>query len=236
MSGVKSQQHRWAKGSIQTAKKLLPRILRANLPLFTKYQAILHLTNYLIHPLMLWTALMTPWLLQDSAVIGPHTPSLATVGLVGVMLGPASLYLYAQSQLYPDWLPRLRSFPYLLLFGTGIALSNTRAVLEALCNVGGSFVRTPKFRIEQPSDTWLGKHYRAAFPWLSLGELALALYSGYGVYLAVYRRAYLLMPFLILCTLGFASVAGWSLYEGLQAIRPPLPARTSVPTAAEKPK
>jgi hypothetical protein len=50
MSGVKSQQHRWAKGSIQVAKKLLPRIIRADLPVFTKYQAILHLTNYLVHP------------------------------------------------------------------------------------------------------------------------------------------------------------------------------------------
>jgi hypothetical protein len=136
------------------------------------------------------------------------------------MLGPVSLYLYAQRHLYPDWFRRLRSFPYLLLFGTGIALSNTRAILEALGNVRGPFVRTPKFGIEHLSDTWVGKRYRAAFPWLSLGELALAVYCSYGLYLAVHQEAYRLIPFLLLYTLGFAAVAGLSLYEGFQRAYP----------------
>jgi hypothetical protein len=88
----------------------------------------------------------------------------------------------------------------------------------ALGNVRGTFVRTPKFRIEHPSDTWVGKRYRAAFPWLSLGEVGLAVYSGYGVSLAVHQGAYLLLPFLLLYTLGFAAVAGLSLYEGFQRV------------------
>jgi cellulose synthase/poly-beta-1,6-N-acetylglucosamine synthase-like glycosyltransferase len=220
MSGVKSQQHRWAKGSIQTARKLLPHILRANLPHFTKGQAVLHLTNYLVHPLMLWTALTTPWLLHVEPVVWRPTHLLTTVGSLCATVGPASLYLYAQRHLYPDWLHRLRSFPYLLIFGTGIALSNTRAILEALGNVRGTFVRTPKFGIEHLSDTWVGKRYRAAFPWLSLGEAGLAVYSSYGMYLAVHQGAYLLLPFLFLYTLGFAAVAGVSLYEGFQRVYP----------------
>jgi cellulose synthase/poly-beta-1,6-N-acetylglucosamine synthase-like glycosyltransferase len=226
MSGVKSQQHRWAKGSIQTAKKLLPHVLQADLPRFTKCQAVLHLTNYLVHPLMLWTALMMPWLPQDAPASVLHTPLLTTVSIVCATMGPTSLYLYAQRQLYPDWIHRLRSFPYLLIFGTGIALSNTKAILEALCNVGGAFVRTAKFRIEHPSDTWVGKHYQAAFSWLSLGALSLAVYSGYGMYLAGHQGAYLLIPFLLLYTLGFAAVAGLSLYEGFQAVWPHMPSRT----------
>src|SRR5262249_50777986 len=93
-----------------------------------------------------------------------------------------------------------------------------KAILEALCNVRGAFVRTPKFRIEHPSDTWVGKHYRAAFSWLSLGELGLAVYSGYGLYLAVHQGAYLLLPFPLLYTVGFAAVAGLSLYESFQRV------------------
>jgi cellulose synthase/poly-beta-1,6-N-acetylglucosamine synthase-like glycosyltransferase len=233
MSGVKSQQHRWAKGSIQTAKKLLPRVVRADLPSFTKGQAVLHLTNYLVHPLILWTALMMPWLLHVEPGVWRPTQLLTTVGSLCATLGPASLYLYAQRHLYPDWLHRLRSFPYLLIFGTGIALSNTKAILEALCNVQGTFVRTPKFRIEHPSDTWLGKRYRAAFPWLSLVELGLAVYSGNGMYRAVHQGAYLLLPFLLLCTLGFAAVAGLSLYEAFQAVRPHISSRMHGRAAAE---
>jgi cellulose synthase/poly-beta-1,6-N-acetylglucosamine synthase-like glycosyltransferase len=234
MSGVKSQQHRWAKGSIQTAKKLLPRLLRADVPRFTKYQAVLHLTNYLVHPLMLCTALTTPWLLAVQPVVFLHTHLLTTVGIVCATVGPASMYLHAQRHLYPDWTHHLRSFPYLLLFGTGIALSNTKAILEALCNRRGSFVRTPKFRIEHPSDTWVGKRYHAPFPWLSLGEIGLAVYSSYGMYLAVHQGAYLLIPFLLLYTLGFASVAGLSLHERFQAVRARMPSWAHARAAADR--
>src|SRR5712691_5770650 len=44
MNAFKSQQHRWAKGSIQTCRKLLPRILRSNLPWGVKAEAFFHLT------------------------------------------------------------------------------------------------------------------------------------------------------------------------------------------------
>src|SRR5690242_15969097 len=51
MNAFKSQQHRWAKGSIQTCRKLLPTILRADLPLGVKAEAFFHLTanfNYIL--------------------------------------------------------------------------------------------------------------------------------------------------------------------------------------------
>lgn len=58
VNAFKSQQFRWAKGSMQTARKLLPRLLAAPLPWFTKVQAVLHLTHYVVHPLMLLLALL----------------------------------------------------------------------------------------------------------------------------------------------------------------------------------
>ena len=45
MNGFKSQQHRWTKGSIQTCKKLLPRIWRSTLPWPIKFEATAHLTS-----------------------------------------------------------------------------------------------------------------------------------------------------------------------------------------------
>src|SRR5207247_4344242 len=53
ITGFKSQQRRWAKGAIQTAVKLLPAIARAPFSLWTKYQAFIHLTYYMIYPAML---------------------------------------------------------------------------------------------------------------------------------------------------------------------------------------
>src|SRR5918993_489242 len=43
MNSFKSQQHRWAKGSIQTFRKLMPRLLQSNLPLGVKAEAFFHL-------------------------------------------------------------------------------------------------------------------------------------------------------------------------------------------------
>jgi cellulose synthase/poly-beta-1,6-N-acetylglucosamine synthase-like glycosyltransferase len=217
MAAVKSQQHRWAKGSIQTAIKLIPPILRAEIPLFTKYQAVFHLSNYVVHPLMLIVALSSPLLLWSEGFFSLREHLFAAAALFSVAtFGPSSMYLYAQCHLYPDWKQRLRYFPALLIFGTGIALNNTKAILEAIFNVDGAFIRTPKFRIEKRSDTWVGKRYRSPIPWLSLLEALLALYSVYGVSLFI-RRGRFVDPFLLLYTIGFASVALLSLWETLRS-------------------
>ena len=81
------------------------------------------------------------------------------------------------------------------------------------------FVRTPKFRIERAADTWLGKRYRSTFPWLNLGEILLATYSGYRLYLSGQQGTLHMHWFLLLYTVGFAAVAGLSLQEFLQQYR-----------------
>ena len=170
MSALKSQQHRWAKGSIQTAKKLASRLLRAPLPWFTKYQAFLHLAGYLMHPFILLAALTSSlpfWFEEDvfsrGPLIGSGLFTLAT-------FGPLSMCLYTQAHLYANWKQRLYSLLLLLVLGTGLALNNTRAILEALLGWHSPFVRTPKFHIETAADTWRDKRYRLAFPWTSLGR------------------------------------------------------------------
>ena len=45
INAFKAQQFRWAKGSIQTAIKILPRVLKAKVPLRVKIGAILHTTH-----------------------------------------------------------------------------------------------------------------------------------------------------------------------------------------------
>jgi cellulose synthase/poly-beta-1,6-N-acetylglucosamine synthase-like glycosyltransferase len=221
LTGARSQQHRWAKGSIQTARKLVPKVLKTDLPLFTKYQAVFHLTNYMVHPLMLLVVLSAPVLLQSERFLTAREHLLAVAAFFSVAtFGPTGMYLYAQRDLYPDWTRRLWAFPALLVFGTGIALNNTKAILEALFNVRGAFIRTPKFRIEKRSDTWVGKRYRAPVPWLSLLEALLALYCVYGVTLFLRRGTYLIDPFLLLYSIGFATVAGMSVWESLRAHAP----------------
>ena len=88
VAAFKSQQFRWAKGSIQTAKKLLPRLWRdRDRSVWVKIQATLHLTHYAVHPLMLVVALFTlPAMLVFPAVFSPGFRLL----LAAAMLCPPS--------------------------------------------------------------------------------------------------------------------------------------------------
>ncbi len=146
MNALKSQQYRWAKGSIQAARKLLPAVwARSDFPLFKRIEATLHLTQYVIHPLVLvLTLLILPlvWVSQN------RIPGMGAVPLVALMfvglLGPSMLYVFAQAVSRGSLRLALACLPALASIGIGLAVNNTRAVLSGLFRSGGDFVRTPK--------------------------------------------------------------------------------------------
>jgi len=147
INAFKSQQHRWAKGSIQTAMKLLPTILRrADVGWFKKLQAVLHLTHYLVHPIMLlMTLLVLPILLWGHRILSPTWLLPVFVVMLVSMVAPSTLYLYSQRMAYTDWKKRVKLLPALAVLGVGLAVNNTKGVLEALLgHRQGEFVRTPK--------------------------------------------------------------------------------------------
>ena len=143
-----------------------------------KLQALIHLSSYLVHPLMVILAIITPILIMTGATTQIHFP---LIYLSLVSLGPPFLYAVAQGALYPTtWQRRYRAMPLLILLGSGIALSNSKAVIEALLGVGNVFRRTPKFSVTSTVDRWQNSTYRLPMDGLALGELALSLYSFLG--------------------------------------------------------
>jgi hypothetical protein len=122
------------------------------------------------------------------------------------------LFAVAQISLDPKgWRHRYRAMPLLILLGSGIALSNTKAFIEALLGTGNVFRRTPKFNVVSTGDAWQQSSYRLPLDWLVLGELALSLYSLGGAVLATLNGHYFAVPFILLYTFGFG-------YVGLQGI------------------
>ena len=71
INAFRSQQFRWAKGSIETLLKLFPRLMRAPVSPFKKLQAVLHMGGYLVHPLMLTLALLALPILLSTAAYTP---------------------------------------------------------------------------------------------------------------------------------------------------------------------
>jgi len=209
----KRQQFRWAKGSTQCLVKLGWQIFTApGVPLFKRAQGWLHLSGYLMNPLMLVLLLtLVPLMLLDT-----RFPD-AMLYFSFAMLGPVTVYALSQRALYPDWLARLGYFAVLLLLGTGIALNNSLAVLEALTGRHNNFRRTPKFRVESDADAWETKRYTLPFSWTTLGEVALALYAWAGVAIAWQQRLVWTLPYLLLYAAGFTFVAGLGLWHSRPA-------------------
>jgi cellulose synthase/poly-beta-1,6-N-acetylglucosamine synthase-like glycosyltransferase len=204
MNSFKSQQHRWAKGSIQTCRKLLPRILRANVPLGVKAEAFFHLTANFNYPLMcVLSVLMAP------AMVIRYNMGWYEMLLIDVPLffaataSVANFYMVCQRELHADWITRAKYLPFLMSIGIGLAINNTRAVFEALFNKQSEFARTPKYRVETDSDEWIGKKYRQSFVVQPLIELALGLYFTATVFYALANGIYGTLPFLVLFQIGF---------------------------------
>jgi cellulose synthase/poly-beta-1,6-N-acetylglucosamine synthase-like glycosyltransferase len=212
MNSFKSQQHRWAKGSIQTCMKLLPQILTSKQPLSVKAEAFFHLSanfNYLLMSLL--SILMFPamWVRYN---MGWTEMLLIDVPLfLAATLSVCNFYMVSQRELYSDWRSRLKYLPFLMSIGIGLCVNNTRAVLEALFKKQSEFARTPKYGIERDSDEWVGKKYHQSLGVQPLIELALGLYFTATVFYALINQIYGTLPFLMLFQVGF-------LYTGLLSI------------------
>jgi cellulose synthase/poly-beta-1,6-N-acetylglucosamine synthase-like glycosyltransferase len=212
MNAFKSQQHRWAKGSIQTCRKLLPQILRAPVPLGVKAEAFFHLTANFNYPLMCVMSI----LIFPSMVIrynmGWYEMLLIDVPLFfAATFSVCNFYMVCQREIHSDWVTRIKYLPFLMSIGIGLSINNTRAVFEALFNKQSDFARTPKYRIEGDSDEWVGKKYHQSVAVQPLIELALGLYFTWTVFYAMANQIYGTLPFLVLFQIGF-------LYTGLLSI------------------
>lgn len=211
-SAFKSQQFRWAKGSIQTALKLFPQVLASDRPAFAKLQSFFHLCNYLAHPLMLTVALLAlPVLGFFGGTIHLGWFALLAIPLVFATAGPTVLYTISQRHLHPDdWTKRVIILPVLALVGFGICLSNTRAVLEAVLGVKSGFIRTPK------SGSSRAKSYRAKPNAIPLLEITAGLYCILSLALFLRAGHFGIAPFLLLYVAGFLTVGISSLREQLR--------------------
>jgi cellulose synthase/poly-beta-1,6-N-acetylglucosamine synthase-like glycosyltransferase len=212
MNAFKSQQHRWAKGSIQTCRKLLPRLLASDLPLPVKVEAFFHLTANFNYPLMCVLSVLMAPSMAIRYNMGWYEMLLIDVPLFfAATASVANFYMVCQRELHDDWITRAKYLPFLMSIGIGLAVNNTRAVIEALFNQQSEFARTPKYRIEAQADEWIGKKYRQSFVVQPMIELALGLYFTATVFYALANGIYGTLPFLVLFQIGF-------LYTGLLSI------------------
>src|SRR3954468_6289560 len=208
VNGFKSQQYRWAKGAVQTGRKLLGRVWRAPLPVKVKFEALVHLTNNASYPLMvLLSLLIFPAMMLRR---GTSTAMLLLVDLPLFLSATASVltfYLMSQVAGNEEWSGEIRYLPALMSVGIGLSVNNARAVLSGLFHDGGVFHRTPKYRIEKAGQSWTTKRYRVGTDPTRLIEALLALYFlGVTIY-ALVAGMWMSVPFLLLFVQGYGYMA-----------------------------
>ncbi len=215
INAFKSQQFRWAKGSIQTAIKLLPRVIRSGASPLAKIQAVFHMTHYLTHPLLLMmimlalpVLLFTPF--REKPVLIWLFVSIVATGT----LAPITLYITSQRVLYPgNKRARLRNMPLLTLVGIGMTLSNTCAVIEAIMGRSSEFVRTPK-----QGQTSI-RHYACKGTTAAVVELGIGVYCYISMFLYLTTAKAIVTPFLFLYATGFTLVGLVTLRDTLVGSR-----------------
>jgi cellulose synthase/poly-beta-1,6-N-acetylglucosamine synthase-like glycosyltransferase len=216
MTAFKTQQARWAKGLIQTSKKILPRVFRSNASRRIKIESVYHLTANLSYPLMV---IMSVCILP--AMICRFYMGWFQMLLIDFPLFTAStfsiavFYVMSQRELYPkNWKKTFYYLPFLMALGIGLTVTNTKAVMEALFGIKSAFVRTPKYRVALKGEKSQAAKYRKRLklaPWI---ELLAGCWFAWVIYYTFTNHNYFTAPFLILFVLGYWYTGLMSLLQG----------------------
>ncbi len=208
INALKTQQFRWTKGAIETAKKILPLVWKSKIPLRVKLQSTFHLTNNLVFPFILLAAILNvPLIFIKNS--GSHEAYFAILSLfVLAFVSSFLFYLYSQKDIRTDWRKKIVLFPLFMAGSMGFAVNNSRAVIEGLLNRKSEFVRTPKFKVVSDRDTWMGKKYLSKKLGFSVYvEAIMAIYCLVGIASSIYFLEIAALPFQILFFVGFSFVA-----------------------------
>ncbi|MEL6229380.1 MAG: glycosyltransferase [Cyanobacteria bacterium J06627_3] len=215
MNSFKSQQFRWAKGSSQVARQLLPSILQADLPAYIKWEAFFHLTNNFNYLLMLLLLVLSlPYQLYVTydwryALFFYGPLSLST------SFSLISFYLIAQRQPHNKWFSwdLLKHLMLLMGVGIGLSINQSLAICDGLLRSNTDFVRTPKHGVIRTTESWFDKKYRAAKSWVPYGELLMMVYLMLTIAIAFTNHHYLSLPFLILFLAGYVYTFSLSVFQ-----------------------
>ncbi len=196
VASFKRQQARWARGSLQVAKKSLPRILRdGSVTLRQKMEAFIHLTYYSVHPLMyisfLLAAVAAIFNVDSIKIVLPTPGQIGQLGQGGISglswISPVWLifafsiilctgaawiyYIVAMRMQHISVVRNWRSLLALGFLGYGISVSNTIEAAKAFLVKGsGVFKRTPKYAMIGKEGTWKDKKYQVPMDYTSLLE------------------------------------------------------------------
>jgi cellulose synthase/poly-beta-1,6-N-acetylglucosamine synthase-like glycosyltransferase len=219
INGLKTQQFRWTKGAVETAKKLLPLVWKSKIPLKIKLECTVHLTSNIVFPFILLTAFLNVPLVVIKNTVEGYDSIFTMMGIfVLASISTFMFYMYAQRAIHLDWRRRLMLFPVFMAGSMGFAVNNTKAVFEALTGKKSAFLRTPKYKIVGAEGEWKKKKYvQKKIGGAVFMELFFTLYFIVGISISVFYLEIAAIPFQLLFLAGFGTVGALSLRHALES-------------------
>jgi len=216
MRAFKSQQFRWIKGGAETAKKILPSVIKSDLPFSIKFNAFFHLLSSSVYIIIfILCFLSVPLLLVKNQYLDfeyIHYGSIFFVSNIAV----AYVYFIATKYRAVDKSKVWKKFAYLLpiflVITMGLSLHNALAAIRGLWGEQTPFIRTPKFNLMNVKDVWHDKQYTSQhIDWVTMLEGVLAIYFLGGIVYGIYTGVLALLPFHLLAFAAFLSIFWYSI-------------------------
>lgn len=216
MRAFKSQQFRWIKGGAETAKKLIPSIARAELPVSIKLNAFSHLLSSSVYIIIFMTLVLSvPLLLVKNMFIETeyiHYGSLFFVSNIAVAFVYYISTHYRESDRKNRFLYFMYMLPLFLIITMGLSLHNALAALRGYWGEQTPFIRTPKFNLLNNKDNWKNKKYtHKKIDWMTMLEGLVALYFLSAIFYSIWIMDLTLTPIYLLAFLGFVSTFSYSI-------------------------
>ncbi len=215
VAAFKQQQYRWAKGGIQTARKLIPALLDSSLSASAKFMGMLHLTAYSGQFLMVM-------ILLCFLPVGYYAPGVFKIFPLTILasFGPPFLYAVARTETSKGFWDKAGLIVMVILIGFGMSLNSSVALLDGLFSKKtGTFTRTPKLNMMGYSRKMIDRSYQVKISPMVLGEIFLAFYALLSVYLLLPRLGLGGVIWLFLYAAGYLYIAGLNLQQELRIYR-----------------
>jgi cellulose synthase/poly-beta-1,6-N-acetylglucosamine synthase-like glycosyltransferase len=215
------QQHRWARGSLECAMKLLPQVWSSKiLTPAQKIEATLHLTGYGVHLLLFVLTFLYPIVI----LMTQRDPALANMYGFGFIfsftsVAPTIFFLFAQRELKRDWVRMIPVILFLAAMGSGMMINTLRAFIQIFTHTNNTFERTPKFGISQEQQDWTQHKYQLQFDGIVFPELAFALWNGMTIVMAIQAQNWGIALWALLFFVGLVFVSGVSIAQSIAVYR-----------------
>jgi cellulose synthase/poly-beta-1,6-N-acetylglucosamine synthase-like glycosyltransferase len=214
MNAAKRQQFRWAKGSVQVAKKLLIILLsHRKLPIDTKIQIFIQLTKHIINPLFLIQFLIFPILLLVNYEIYDTAWAPALGIVVYLLLGPVTYLVMIRKIWHENWRTKALQYLFMIFYASGISINNSVAIFDAVVGRRNEFLRTPKFGIMEKNQEWRNNKYVLPFTKTTLLEIFFSAYGCITIAICLLSGNPILVPLIAIQTIGFIYVSCLSIIQ-----------------------